>query len=63
MVAARKPSKRKSSRQFIVDGEGRPTAVIIPIKEYNALISSDEPSFTAAEVRERLREAGLLARS
>ncbi len=43
MVTARKhrrisKPKPKSQRQFVIDAGGRPTAVILPIKEYEELM-------------------------
>ena len=55
--------------QFIIDAEGRKTAVILPIEEYEEMLedlhlgrvareSKDEPRRPFAEVVEEMRSAG-----
>jgi len=76
MVTARKNQrnskpKPKSQRQFVIDAGGRPTAVILPIKEYEELMEDlfdlgmmadreHEPTIPWEEVQKRLRADGLL---
>ena len=56
---------RKFQEQYIVDGKGRKTAVIIPVEEYEELLEDihdlatiaerrDEPSITFEELKKKL---------
>ena len=58
-------------KQYIVNEQGEKTAVILPIEEYQELLEDihdlaiiaerrDEPTVTLEEVKQRLREDGLL---
>ena len=61
----------KFQEQYIVDEKGQKTAVILPIEEYEELLEDlhdlaiiaerrDEPTITFEELKERLKEDGLL---
>ena len=66
--------KRKSSRikeQFVVDGEGRRKAVILPMEEYEELIEDlhdlavvaerqNEETLPMEEIKKRLKSRGLV---
>jgi hypothetical protein len=63
-----------TGEQFIVDAKGRKTAVLLPIKRYQALLEDlhdlavvaerrEEEPIPLEQVEHRLREEGLLARS
>ena len=62
---------RKLEEQFVVDGKGRKTAVILPLKEYDELLEDlhdlaviaerrDEPTIGFEQVKKRLKQRGLL---
>jgi len=57
--------------QYIVDEQGRRTAILLPIKEYEELLQDihdlsviaerrDEPTVSQKELKEALKENGLL---
>lgn len=57
--------------QYVVDEQGRRTAVLLPLKEYQELLEDlhdlavvaerrDEPAVSFGEVKRRLRADGLL---
>jgi len=61
----------KYHAQYIVDEEGRRTAVILPIEEYEQLLEDlhdlaviaerrDEATVSFEEVKERLKKGGIL---
>ena len=61
----------KEKLQFVVDKRGRRTAVILPIEEFEELLEDlhdlavvaerrDEPTISFEEVKQRLKENGLL---
>jgi PHD/YefM family antitoxin component YafN of YafNO toxin-antitoxin module len=37
-----KPVRKQTRKQFLIDEKGRRTAVVLPIKEYERLLESDE---------------------
>ncbi|WP_456474557.1 hypothetical protein [Candidatus Pyrohabitans sp.] len=62
---------KKFQEQYIVDGKGQKTAVVLPIEEYEELLEDlhdlaiiaerrDEPTITFEELKRRLKEDGLL---
>ena len=63
---------RISNLKYIVDSSGERVAVVLPIDEYNELLEDlhdlaviakrkDEPMVSFEEVKERLRECGVLS--
>jgi len=67
----RRENMRKLEEQFVVDEKGRKTAVILPLKEYDALLEDlhdlaviaerrDEPTIGFEQVKKRLKQRGLL---
>ena len=61
----------KIRQQFIVNQDGKKTAVVMPLRDYERLMEDlhdlsvvaerrDEPSVPLAEVKRRLRSDGLL---
>ena len=67
----RRPGLKKSQEQYIVDENGRKTAVVLPVKEYQELLEDlhdlaviaerrDEPTTSFEELKKRLKEDGLL---
>jgi len=63
---------RISNLKYIVDSSGERVAVVLPIDEYNELLEDlhdlaviaerrDEPTVSFEEVKERLRECGVLS--
>ncbi len=61
----------KFQKQYIVDGKGQKTAVILPVEEYEELLEDlhdlaiiaerrDEPTVSFEELKKRLHEDGLL---
>ena len=62
---------KRFREQYIVDEKGQRTAVILPIEEYEELLEDlhdlaiiaerrDEPTINFEELKERLKEDGLL---
>jgi PHD/YefM family antitoxin component YafN of YafNO toxin-antitoxin module len=62
---------RKPTEQYIVDGNGDKTAVVIPVREYEKLLEDlhdlakiaerrDEPTISHAELKKRLKKDGLI---
>lgn len=62
---------RKFQGRYVVDGKGKKTAVIIPVKEYEELLEDihdlaiiterrDEPTMTFEELKKKLKKDGLL---
>jgi PHD/YefM family antitoxin component YafN of YafNO toxin-antitoxin module len=56
-AAARKPARRRS-RQFIVDEQGRRTAVLLPIEEYEELVEALEQRDDIRALREADSDGG-----
>lgn len=62
---------KPAEQEYVVDGEGKRKAVILPVEEYERLLEDlhdlalaaerrDEPAASLEEVRTRLRTDGLL---
>ncbi|NMG83411.1 MAG: hypothetical protein GIS02_04310 [Methanosarcinales archaeon] len=62
---------RAIQEQYVVDGKGQKTAVIIPIDEYEELLEDlhdlliiverrDEPTITFEDIKKGLKEDGIL---
>jgi PHD/YefM family antitoxin component YafN of YafNO toxin-antitoxin module len=62
---------KPAEQEYVVDGEGKRKAVILPVEEYERLLEDlhdltvaaerrDEPAASLEEVRTRLRADGLL---
>ena len=60
-----------SQEQYIIDGKGQKTAVILPVEEYEELLEDlhdlaviaerrDEPTVSFEELKKRLQADGLL---
>ncbi len=61
----------KAQKQFLVDEEGRKTAVLLPLEEYEEMLEDiedlaviaerrDEPTIPFEELKKRLRADGVL---
>ena len=61
----------KFQEQYIIDGKGQKTAVILPVEEYEELLEDlhdlaviaerrDEPTVSFEEIKKRLQADGLL---
>ncbi len=61
----------KFQEQYIIDGKGKKTAVILPVEEYEELLEDlhdlaviaerrDEPTVSFEELKKRLQADGLL---
>jgi len=77
METKRKPGRRRTRKQFLVDDKGQRTAVLLPIEEYEEMLEAleqqedvrlleadKEPDGDAIpweEVKARLRAAGKLS--
>ena len=62
---------RKIREQFIIDEDGRRTAVVLPVKDYQRLLEDlhdlsviaerrEEPTISLEELKRRLRGDGLI---
>ena len=62
---------RKIREQFIIDEDGRRTAVVLPVKDYQRLVEDlhdlsviaerrEEPTISLEELKRRLRGDGLI---
>ena len=62
---------KKFQEQYIVNGNGQKTAVVLPVEEYEELLEDihdlaiiaerrDEPTITFEELKKKLRKDGLL---
>ncbi|CAG0981285.1 hypothetical protein ARNL5_02504 [Anaerolineae bacterium] len=62
---------RQLHTQFIVDGSGKKTAVVLPLKDYEELLEDihdlaviaerkDEPTMSFDELKKRLKADGLI---